>query len=310
MIQSHALDIDEIVVTLDTHHPDHIAHARCWYCDSEAHIPKIQPPPVECTIPDCPYVLNPQRYIRKKHWHPASFTEISYPSVYMGIWKPFIELQDSNWCVEYTRHLDMNNRPRLTIWPEHCIRRLNGEFTEGHKIFPVIQDAIDGWKLATKREPVLVHKSYSKATEMYSALVAEKLDPERRDSALNQSLLVRLRLAERVVVCGEALSHCVNYTMRDIVEYLHQDPKKIVLLKDGECGSTLTFTRVDSIPSLSSSPLSRLRLSHVTVIYCCSSGCSTIAGHELTVEKLLADMTNEGVQIQHCNEVFLTAKDC
>ncbi len=37
----------------------------------------------------------------------------------------------------------------------------------------------------------------------------------------------------QLIVCGEAMSHCVNYTLRDIVKYWHGDASKVVLLKDG-----------------------------------------------------------------------------
>lgn len=34
--------------------------------------------------------------------------------------------------------------------------------------------------------------------------------------SFNQALVDTLKLADKVVICGEAISHCVNYTVRDL----------------------------------------------------------------------------------------------
>ena len=36
--------------------------------------------------------------------------------------------------------------------------------------------------------------------------------------SLNQSLINVLKHADKVAICGEAISHCVNYTVRDLVD--------------------------------------------------------------------------------------------
>ena len=37
----------------------------------------------------------------------------------------------------------------------------------------------------------------------------------------------------KLLVCGQALSHCVNYTMRDIMYHWDDAMSDLVLLKDG-----------------------------------------------------------------------------
>ena len=55
------------------------------------------------------------------------------------------------------------------------------------------------------------------------------------------SFIVRKKLkdgTDRLLVCGQALSHCVNYTVRDIVDNWPKDEtSKIVILKD--CASSV-----------------------------------------------------------------------
>merc|ERR1712167_374033 len=59
-------------------------------------------------------------------------------------------------------------------------------------------------------------------TEMYSALSAEvqlENDPATLyNFELQEKLLPAANKDERLLVCGQALSHCVNYTVRDLVQ--------------------------------------------------------------------------------------------
>jgi nicotinamidase-related amidase len=52
-------------------------------------------------------------------------------------------------------------------------------------------------------------------------------------SSLNQSLVDSLKFADKVVVCGEAISHCVNYTVRDLVAAWPKERRRdLVILTD------------------------------------------------------------------------------
>lgn len=78
-----------------------------------------------------------------------------------------------------------------------------------------------------------VLKGNNALTEHYSAMRA---DVERADdprTQFNTALFERLCKAERVIVCGQALSHCVAFTMRDLVErWPNNQLRKLVLLTD------------------------------------------------------------------------------
>lgn len=43
----------------------------------------------------------------------------------------------------------------------------------------------------------------------------------------------RIYLYWQILICGQALSHCVNFTLRDIVKHWRGEMSKIVLLMDG-----------------------------------------------------------------------------
>ncbi len=104
--------IDEIVVTLDSHLPHHIAHAKGWK-DSSG-----QPP--------------------------AVFSQITAQQIKDGIWIP--ANLDLEYCLRYTESLEKKGKFLLTIWPEHCIIGTNG-----HNVFPPLQEALEEWTSTSTR---------------------------------------------------------------------------------------------------------------------------------------------------------------
>ena len=72
-------------------------------------------------------------------------------------------------------------------------------------------------------------------TEMYSAIEAEIPIAEDPYTQTNYELLTELKKYARVLICGQALSHCVNYTTRDILKHWVPTRKSsdLVLLLDG-----------------------------------------------------------------------------
>jgi nicotinamidase/pyrazinamidase len=81
-----------------------------------------------------------------------------------------------------------------------------------------------------------VLKGQNCLTEMYSALAADV--PVSKETAFNEELLRSLQTTDRLIVCGQAMSHCVNFTVRDIVKKWPQDQThRINLLTD--CASAV-----------------------------------------------------------------------
>lgn len=73
-------------------------------------------------------------------------------------------------------------------------------------------------------------------TESYSALEAEV--PVTKGTAFNEALQKRLEESDHLLVCGQAMSHCVNYTLRSIVERWPKEKYgNITLLSD--CASSV-----------------------------------------------------------------------
>ncbi|KAJ1419803.1 hypothetical protein B484DRAFT_433674, partial [Ochromonadaceae sp. CCMP2298] len=96
------------------------------------------------------------------------------------------------------------------------------------------------WAEKHSRPITYIMKGQNLRTEMYSALMAEVEDSADPSTALNTELLNSLKISDRILICGQALSHCVNATTRDLIDHLGKERNHLVLLKDA-CSSVKDF---------------------------------------------------------------------
>ena len=114
------------------------------------------------------------------------------------------------------------------VWPVHCQM---GSW--GHGVHAGLQTALDAWADAHGRNVAIVNKGQNPWTEHYSALQAEVPDADDPGTALNHTLLARLDRCERLLIAGEAGSHCVRATVEHLAEHLPSGHlAKLVLLTD------------------------------------------------------------------------------
>lgn len=113
---------------------------------------------------------------------------------------------------KYLKALTTNGRYPHTIWPEHC---LIGD--EGHNLNPALAGAIHDWEEKRYAVANVVTKGSNPWTEHFSAVKAEVPDPEDPSTQINRGLIETLEHADIVVWVGEALSHCLANTFRDVV---------------------------------------------------------------------------------------------
>uniref|UniRef100_H3HC30 Isochorismatase-like domain-containing protein n=1 Tax=Phytophthora ramorum TaxID=164328 RepID=H3HC30_PHYRM len=194
-IRKHGSKLTQLVLTLDSHQRYHIAHGIFWE-NAEGKTPE-------------------------------PFTLITAKDVAAGTWRPR-DASLKDYVLAYTTALEASGKFTLCIWPEHCLIG-----SPGHNIVPNVYAAALEWTKTSLKPVQYVMKGSNSFTEHYSALKAEFELPYDPATSLNQSLVDSLKLADKVVVCGEAISHCVNYTVRDLVsawpkERLHD----LVILTD------------------------------------------------------------------------------
>jgi nicotinamidase/pyrazinamidase len=225
-ITKHTRCIDAIVITLDSHQCIHIAHSTFWLSPSDE--------------------------------HPAPFTIISLHDIARGAWRA-ADTTKQLAAEGYARQLEERGRFEICIWPEHCVIG-----TVGHNVRPVIVEAANAWARSNMKEITYVSKGENCLTEMYSALRAEVPDAADASTLLNVRLLGTLKESSRLFVCGQALSHCVQFTVRDLVESYEED----VSFRD--------------------------RIGSINILHDCTSA---VPGFEEEGKTFLADMKSKGVRI-------------
>lgn len=114
--------------------------------------------------------------------------------------------------LEYLRALEAGARYPHVIWPYHC---LIGD--EGHSVAQVFSDALHAWEDQFALVDFIT-KGSNPWTEHFSGVQAEVPDPEDPSTQLNAGFISTLENADVILMGGEALSHCLANTVRDIVE--------------------------------------------------------------------------------------------
>lgn len=158
---------------------------------------------------------------------PDPFTVITAQDVKDGKWTTTQPSFFSR-TLEYLGALERAGRYPHVIWPEHC---LIGD--EGHNIVPVLSGAIHEWEERFAQADFIT-KGSNPWTEHFSGVKAEVPDPEDPSTQVNTRFVQTLEDADIVLMAGEALSHCLANTVRDVATEF-SDPKyvqKIHLLRD------------------------------------------------------------------------------
>jgi nicotinamidase-related amidase len=117
------------------------------------------------------------------------------------------------------RALEAGGRYRLTVWPYHAM--LGGI---GHALVSAVEEAVFFHAVAREVAPSFQAKGDDPRTEAYSALGPEV------GGRKNQALLKLLASFDRVLIAGQAKSHCVAWTVEDLLQELPGD--RLFLLED------------------------------------------------------------------------------
>jgi nicotinamidase/pyrazinamidase len=170
--------------------------------------------------------------------HPQPFTPISVEDVTGMKWVPLIQ---PNWSMRYVHLLQQQAKKQLMIWPYHTM-----EGTLGHMLAAPISEAIAWHSAARKTQPTYIVKGRTIRTEYYGIFGAEIPDPEDAESGLNVALLDAVMKHDRVYVAGEAKSHCVLETERQLIHRFGHQPemmRRLHFLRD--CTSSVQHPVID-----------------------------------------------------------------
>ncbi|NJR64587.1 MAG: isochorismatase [Leptolyngbyaceae cyanobacterium CRU_2_3] len=202
--------ITEIVLTMDTHTAAQIFHGVFW--------------------------------VNTLGEHPPTLTMITLEDVEQGIWRanPAVAVSLGHsvehlqaYALHYVRQLHTQGKYPLTIWPYHSM--LGGI---GHAIVSAVEEACFFHNMVRGSQTRFEIKGSNPLTENYSVLKPEVLEDQAKQAIAqsNTALIQTLLSFDVVLIAGQAKSHCVAWTIDDLLTEIQAiDPKlahKVYLLED------------------------------------------------------------------------------
>jgi nicotinamidase-related amidase len=209
--------LDDIRITLDSHHHIHVAHPIYWERGDGSGdrpldiISAIQKGDITEAFISLDKVTGPNPWWRARNpkWRKQAVDYVT--------------------ALSETIHPVTGEKGRygLTIWPPHC--RIG---TQGTALFKPFSDALLGWEDRNFGVVDVCVKGDDLHTEHYSVVKAE-VPNNNPATHLNERFVRTLEEFDEIFVAGQASSHCVAATIYDtIAEFGAENVSKLVLLED------------------------------------------------------------------------------
>jgi nicotinamidase-related amidase len=184
--------ITQIFPSLDTHHAMQVFHA-IWLVDEHGNHPD-------------PFTLVPVEDVESGRWRMN--TPVARA---LGIDADYAQRH----LLHYARRLAEGGKYDLTIWPYHAM--LGGI---GHALVSALEEAVFFHGTARHSNPEFQVKGDNPLTEHYSMLGPEVTEGSDGDplGGKNRPLIEKLLGFDAVVIAGQAKSHCLAWTIDDLLE--------------------------------------------------------------------------------------------
>lgn len=168
-------------------------------------------------------IAHPSFWQDKDGNYPPPYTSISVKDVENGVWTPRF---DPKRCLEYLRSLEAQGEFPHVIWPPHCVIG-----SEGAAIYQPLMDAIVEWTVRGKFFEVVAKGTYP-FSEHFGAFQAQIPDAQRPETQINQRLIKTLEYYQNVYLAGEAKSHCVANSLKQVMNEAPDLAAKFIILED------------------------------------------------------------------------------
>lgn len=168
-------------------------------------------------------IFHPCWWIDENGNNPKPYTQITSDDINNGKWRAVINPSSS---IEYVKHLETDGKKTLVIWPYHCL-----EGTEGHSLENQFANMIYFHSVAKKTMLQKIVKGQDPLSEMYGIIRPEY----SKNNLINVTFLNKIEKFDKIIIFGEAFSHCVLESVRQILEYYENNmniTKKIYILQD------------------------------------------------------------------------------
>ncbi|OAI03456.1 hypothetical protein A1353_14650 [Methylomonas methanica] len=198
LINQAGLAIGGVIATLDSHHMIDLAHNTSWLTEQGT-----APPPFSL-VTAADFIVGRYRLAAAQ-----------------------VTNEQNDYVLNYLQQLEQMQRPFI-LWPPHCLIG-----TPGHNLNIELAQALSNWETRTCKPVTFMQKGENIWTESFSALKAVIPDPADQATQLNLAVLEMLAQSDRLLIAGQASSHCVKETINDILQFGAAELKhKLVILTD------------------------------------------------------------------------------
>jgi nicotinamidase-related amidase len=191
-------------------------------------------------------------FVNDEGEHPAPYTLISVEDIEKGRWRfngriaggiNYEEDYVARHLLHYTKELRKSGKYQLTVWPYHAM--LGGI---GHALVSTVEEAVFFHTIARYSRPDIHVKGDHPLTEHYSVLGPEvetgpggeplslRTESLFQKPAATESIYGKLSEFDAVIIAGQAKSHCVAWTIADLLKKVMAGDashvEKIYLLED------------------------------------------------------------------------------
>jgi nicotinamidase-related amidase len=187
-------------------------------------------------------IFHPIFLVDEHGQNPAALTLISYEDILNGRWKFNAAIASSlkidleygqQHLLHYASELKAHQKYDLTIWPYHVMLG-----SIGHALVPAVEEAIFFHTIARFSQADFQIKGNNPLTEHYSAIGPEVLDGPNGERIAEKShkFIQELEAYDAVFIAGQAKSHCVAWTINDLLNDIlilnERLVEKVYLLED------------------------------------------------------------------------------
>jgi nicotinamidase-related amidase len=187
-------------------------------------------------------IFHPLFFVDAAGRHPNPYTDLHLDDLHNRKWafNPALAGQfgitpeyGQKMMLHYAESLAKKGKYALTIWPYHAM--LGGV---GHALVSSVEEAMFFHSIARISKPEFEIKGDMPFTENYSVIGPEVLSGPQGEmlGKRNPKFIEQLKQVDRLIIAGQAKSHCVTWTVADLLEDIQNtDPRlaeKVYLLED------------------------------------------------------------------------------
>jgi nicotinamidase-related amidase len=179
---------------------------------------------IGCTLDSHQFmdIAHPNFWFDKDGNHPNPFSVITAADVENGTWSA-VKPQTA---LKYLKDLEADGQFPHVIWPVHCVIG-----TWGNQLEKKVNDAVLSW--ASQGHFVqYVSKGANPFSEHFGAFEAQVPIQNVQATQYNLGLQKTLEQYDVIYLTGQAKSHCVANTLKQLVEKAPDVARKVVVLED------------------------------------------------------------------------------